>query len=74
MTREEAEAWCRDTGSRVPDLGAPREGQARITLDMGERYGHARLTLTCDGDWSSRWADWMARRMESMGGRVDVRD
>ena len=73
MTPEEVAEWSRATGSRPPDLTRREGPRARITLDLGEKYGRAVLGVTCDEEWQARWAAWMRERMERMGGKVDER-
>ncbi len=80
MTPEEAAAWCDATGCATPwsvkrameqPPGPPRSA---VTLDMGERHGHAKLTAEFDATATGTWLRWMGARRDAMGGELsDVR-
>ncbi len=76
MTPEEVAEYCRATGQAVPPHVAglagrgPKVPRSRLTLDFGELYGHAVLTVTFDATSLGGWRSWMLGRATSMGGGV----
>lgn len=76
MTPEEVAEYCRATGQAVPPHVAglagrgPKVPRSRLTLDFGELYGHAVLTVEFDATSLGRWRSWMLDRAASMGGDV----
>ena len=76
MTRAEVEEYCRATGQAVPPGVAgltgrgPRVPRSRLTLDFGELYGHAVLTVEFDATSLGGWRAWMLDRATSMEGGV----
>lgn len=76
MTPEEVAEYCRATGQAVPPRvaglakGAPGVPRSRLTLDFGELYGHAVLTVEFDATSLGGWRAWMLDRATSMEGGV----
>lgn len=76
MTPEEVAEYCRATEQAVPPHVAglagrgPKVPRSRLTLDFGELYGHAVLTVTFDATSLGGWRSWMLGRATSMGGGV----
>ncbi len=76
MTPEEVAEYCRATGQAVPPGVAglagrgPKVPRSRLTLDFGELYGHAVLTVEFDATSLGEWRSWMLDRAASMGGDV----
>lgn len=76
MTPEEVAEYCRATGQAVPPHVAglagrgPKVPRSRLTLDFGELYGHAVLTVTFDATSLGGWRAWMIDRAASMEGGV----
>lgn len=76
MTPEEVAEYCRATGQAVPPRVAgmaergPGVPRSRLTLDFGELYGHAVLTVEFDATSLGGWRAWMLDRATSMEGGV----
>ena len=74
MTPEEVAEYCRATGQAVPPrvAGLAKRGsrvpRSRLTLDFGELYGHAVLTVEFDATSLGGWRAWMLDRATSMEG------